>query len=91
MNWQFFSSFYYSIIKYNFMAQSNHGGSKTNSSTSKQPGDKQRSSQPEKGKTAQSSHGAQSQKGREDMGKGKMSNQREGSDRSQSVSDDDEE
>ena len=70
------------------MPQSNHGGSKPNNSTSKQTGDKQRSSHAQKGKTGQSHQGGQ--KGKEDMGKGKMSNQREGSDRSQSGSDDEE-
>jgi hypothetical protein len=72
------------------MPQSNHGGSKPNNSTSKQTGDNQRSSHAQKGKTGQSSQGAQGQKGKEDMGKGKMSNQHEGSNRNQSGSDDEE-
>ena len=69
------------------MPQSNHGGSGRNNSTSKKTGDNQRSSHSEKGKTGQASQGAQGQKGKEDMGKGKMSNQREGSDRNQTESD----
>ena len=68
------------------MPQSNHGGSNSNS-TSKKTGDDQRSSHSGKGKTGQSSQGAQGQKGKEDMGKGKMNNLREGSDKSRSESD----
>ena len=70
------------------MPQSNHGGSKGNNSTSKQTGDNQRSSQSEKGKTGQSNQGAQGQKGKEDMEKGKMSKQHEGSNRNRSESED---
>jgi hypothetical protein len=72
------------------MPQSNHGGSGRNSSTSKQSGDKQRSSHSEKGKGVQSSHGAQGQKGKEDMKKGKMNNERDDADRDMSGSDDEE-
>jgi hypothetical protein len=76
--------------KIRFMPQSNHGGSKRNSPTSKQTGDNQRSSQSEKGKTGQSNQGAQGQKGKEDMEKGKMNKQHEGSNRSRSESEDEE-
>ena len=74
------------------MPQSNQGVSGRNSSTSKQSGDKQRSTDSEKGKAGRNtnSHGAQGQKGKEDMGKGKMNSQRESSDRDRSGSEDDE-
>jgi hypothetical protein len=71
------------------MPQSKHGGSNRNSSTSKQTGDNQRSSHAQKGKTGQSNQGTQGQKGKDDMAKGKMNNQGEGSDRNRLDSDDD--
>jgi|GEM_PF-2269262 len=73
------------------MPQSNHGGSGRNSSTSKQTGDKQRSTHSEKGKAGQGrSQGAQGQKGKEEMKKGTMSKERDDADRSRSGSDDEE-
>ena len=56
------------------MEKSNQGGSNRDNTTSKQSGDEQRSSHSEKGK--------------DDMSKGKKNNQREGSDRSRSASGD---
>ncbi len=63
------------------MPQSNQGGSTGNNSTSKQPGDEQRSPQSEKGKAGNTSQGAQGQKGKENIGKGKMNNQKEAANR----------
>jgi hypothetical protein len=72
------------------MPQSNQGGSNHNSSTSKPSGDKQRTQHSEKGKAGQGSHGAQVQKAKEEMKKGKMNNERDDADRNRSGSDDDE-
>ena len=71
------------------MPQSKHGGSNRKSSTSKQTGANPRSSHSEKGKTGQSNQGTQGQKGKDDMAKGKMNNQRESSDRNRLDPDDD--
>ncbi len=71
------------------MPQSNRGGS--NKSTGKQSGDKQHSSQSGKEKTGQDGqHGVHGQKGKEDMGKGKINNQREESEKGRSGSNENE-